>query len=358
MKYLYNFILIGLRPASLKKLHSTFPDFRTAWTASVAELRQANLTENTIQKIVTARTTINPDEEWRKFQETNLKILTINDSEYPDLLRKIGDAPFALFCQGNIQLLRRKQLAVVGTRRHSEYGKMVVQKIIPQINQAGIVITSGLAQGIDSLAHQSVVEQQGETIAVLGAGIIQAQKNYQAKKLISEIIAQNGLIVSEYPPLAGATKFTFPARNRIVSGLSLGVLVVEAGEKSGTLITANYALEQNREVFAIPGNIFSDKSIGTHLLLKQGAQLVTSANDILEALNFSPIQKNILEEIEITLDDPQEERIYQKLSFDPITIDKLSKICKMNSMTIASKLSLLELKGLVKNIGGGRFIKI
>jgi DNA processing protein len=303
------------------------------------------------------RSQLNLTSEWEKFQQTGLNFITVNDREYPRQLKEIKSPPFVLFYRGNIDLLKQKQLAVVGTRRFSEYGRLVTEKLVPQIAQAGITITSGMAQGIDSLAHQATINVGQPTIAVLGAGILEAEKNAYARQMMHSILSQNGLIISEYPPDYPASRFTFPARNRIVSGLSLGVLVVEAGEKSGTLITANYALEQNREIFAVPGSIFSAQSYGTHRLLKNGAQMVTSANDILEALNFSPIQSNIFDQPEIKFTDSEEEIIYQKLSLDPIVIDKLAKRCKLSVTTVTTKLSLLELKGLARNIGGGRFIK-
>ncbi len=356
MKYLYAFTLIDLGPATLKKIKAYFGDFKKAWLAPRTEFIRAGIQTSTAEKITTTRKNIHVETEWNKFQENNLNFITIDSPEYPQQLRETKSAPFILFYIGNIELLKQKQLAVIGTRRYTEYGKMVVEKIIPQIAQAGIVITSGMAQGIDSLSHLATVRIDKPTIAVLGAGLIKGRTGYNVNT-INEILAHNGLIISEYPPHYPASKFTFPARNRIVSGLSLGTLVIEAGKKSGTMITVNYALEQNREVFAVPGNIFSDCSTGTHHLIKKGAQVVTSANDILEVLNFAPTQSNIFDTPQVEFTDPEEELIYKKLSLDPILIDKLAKNCKLDTTTVSSKLSLLEMKGLTRNIGGGRFIK-
>ena len=355
--YLYAFTLIDLGPATLRKIKETFGNFEKAWQANKSEFQKAGILEKTAKKIVTARLKINVVNEWTKFEKTNLNFITENDSAYPQQLREIKSAPFILFYLGNIDLLKQKQLAIVGTRCYTEYGKMVVEKITPEIAQAGIVITSGMAQGIDSLAHMATINTNQPTIAVLGAGIPEVSKNYYAKQVIDAIVSHDGLVISEYSPFYPANRYTFPARNRIVSGLSLGTLVIEAGKKSGTMITVNYALEQNREVFAIPGNIFSDKSTGTHHLIKKGAQMVTSANDILEVLNFAPTQSNIFDQPQIDFTDKEEELIYKKLSLDPIAIDKLAKNCKLDITTISSKLSILEIKGLVRNIGGGRFIR-
>jgi len=357
MKYLYAFSLINLGPATLQKLQVYFDSFENAWLAGRNDLIKAKLRESIIEKIIATRPKIDPAKEWEKLEESGIKFIKADDPDYPQQLREIKSAPFILFYRGNLKLLKQKQLAVVGTRRYTEYGKMVTEKLIPQIARAGIIITSGMAQGIDSLAHQATVEAGQPTIAVLGAGILETEKNSYARKMMDYILANDGLIISEYPPLFPAGKYTFPARNRIVSGLSLGALVIEAGVKSGTLITANYALEQNREVFAVPGNIFSDKSPGTHQLIKNGAQVVTSADDVLEALNFAPTQGSLFDQPTPEFDDPEEELIFKKLSLDPIVIDKLAKLCKLKATTVSAKLSLLELKGLARNVGGGRFIK-
>ncbi len=356
-KYLYSFTLINLGPSTLRKLAESFNSFEEAWQASQSKLMEAGIKNTVAEKIQSTRLKINVEKEWDKFTKSDLQFITINDKSYPQQLREIKSAPFILFYLGNLELLKQKQLAVVGTRRYTDYGRMVTEKLIPQIARAGIVITSGMAQGIDSIAHQACLDANQPTIAVLGAGIAEVQRNNYARRMIDKIISQNGLIISEYPPLFPASKYTFPTRNRIVSGLSLGTLVIEAGIKSGTLITANYALEQNREVFAVPGNIFSPKSDGTHQLIKNGAQIVTSADDILEALNFAPIQGNLFEQSGPEFTDPEEELIYKKLSLDPIVIDKLAKLCKLDTSTVTTKLSLLELKNLARNIGGGRFIK-
>ncbi len=356
MKYLYAFSLIDLGPATLKKIKAYFDNFKEAWTAPKTDFIKAGIQHSTAEKISTLRININIDKEWKTFQKSEINFITINDTSYPQQLREIKSAPFILFYIGNLKLLKQKQLAVIGTRRYTEYGKIVIEKIIPQIAQAGIIITSGMAQGIDSLAHLATTTTNNPTIAVLGAGLTKGLTGYNINTA-NKILTHDGLIISEYPPHYPASKYTFPARNRIVSGLSLGTLVIEANKKSGTMITVNYALEQNREVFAIPGNIFSNQSTGTHNLIKKGAQVVTSANDILEFLNFAPTQSNIFDQPRIEFTDHEEELIYKKLSLDPILIDKLSKNCKLDTTTVSSKLSLLEIRGLAHNVGGGRFIK-
>ena len=359
-KYLYGFSLLELGPVGFRKLAEYFEDWQKAWQASADQLVQAGLREKSVQRIVKEREKINLEKQWLKLQKSGLKFITVEDSVYPKLLQEIASPPFLLFYLGNLELLQRKQLAVIGARRFTEYGRMVVNKIVPELVQAGLVITSGLAQGIDSLAHQACLQANGFTVAVLGMGLAEAQKNSYQQKLISEIVAKGGLVVSEYHPFQPASNYTFPARNRIVSGLSLGVLVVEAGLKSGTSITANYALEQNRELFAVPGSIFSDKSIGTHHLLKQGAQLVTGAGDILESFNFFVKQSSSRqkEDKNLEFEDEVEEKIYSKLSGEPISLEQLIKSSGLDSATVAEKVSFLEIKGLAKNVGGGKFIRL
>lgn len=355
-KYMFGFALIPeIGPARFEKLKKAFNNFEVAWKASQMSLTKAGIDGKTVKVVVEKRSAIDVDQEYEKFKQSEIVMLNKYQSDYPKQLKEIKSAPFVLFCLGNIELLSKKQLAIVGTRNSTKYGQLVTEKLATEISNAGLIVTSGMAYGIDSCAHKAATNADKPTIAVLGGGIADTMQRSLSKQMIQGIISQDGLIISEYQPDFLANKFTFPARNRIISGLSLGVLVVEAGEKSGSLITAHYALEQNREVFAVPGNIFSPQSIGTHWLLKQGAQLVRDAKDILETFHFAIPQENSIKER--TFDDEEEQKIYHKLSFEPMHIDKLARVCKLNSSSAATKLSLLELKGAAKNLGGGMFIR-
>ncbi|MFH1412752.1 MAG: DNA-processing protein DprA [bacterium] len=216
-------------------------------------------------------------------------VIKFNDSNYPALLKQIHDPPHILYCRGILNpQLTKFTLAVVGSRKHSPYGHQVIRKLVSELSKLGITIVSGLAFGLDALAHQTALDYHGKTIAVLGSGLddynIYPSENLQ---LAHQIIANNGCLISEYAPGTGAQKYHFPMRNRIISGMSLGTLVIEAAERSGSLITARYALEQNREVMAIPGRIDSSTSKGTNNLIKMGARPVTSIDDILETLNLT-----------------------------------------------------------------------
>ncbi|MDA3815556.1 MAG: DNA-processing protein DprA [Patescibacteria group bacterium] len=346
-------LLSNVGTVTFWKLTSQFSNIKEAWNFSEEHLIKAGIKKNA-QKVIAQRNKINLDEEYSKLEAEGISILSpfLNKKNFPKQLQEISGAPFILYIRGNQELLCKKQLAIVGTRRPTAYGKQVVGKLASQVAQSGFIITSGMAMGIDSLAHQTAIENNQPTIAVLGSGLSHKILNQSfAHKLSQEILASGGAIISEYSPTFEANKHTFPARNRIISGLSLGTLVIEAGEKSGSLITASYALEQNREVFAVPGSLFSSQSLGTNWLIKQGAIPTTNISDINSAFGFS--SEKITEKSEIEFENDQEKLIYKTLNHEPMPIDKIAKISKIDQKILSGKLSLMELKGLIKNIGGG-----
>jgi len=278
--------------------------------------------------------------------------ITIEDKNYPEQLKKIKNAPKALYFRGKIKP-DEVCFAIVGTRRYSSYGKQVAMEIAGNLSESGLTIVSGLAPGIDTFAHTAVAEQGRRTIAVLGTGL--DEKSIYPKeniKLARKIVELEGLLISEYPPGTRGTRFSFPQRNRIISGLSKGVLVIEAKQKSGSLITANYAFSQKRKVFAIPGSIYSLNSHGTNFLIKQGAKLVDSANDILEELNLSisvpPATSNATDGTQ-TL---EENLVLDTIKEESLHLDKIIEKTKLNPATIASTLTILELRNKVRNLGG------
>jgi len=282
------------------------------------------------------------------------KIQTIKKSSrnYPEILKEISDAPKQLYVRGNLPKDHNLNFAIVGTRAASDYGRTLTFKIAKELAELGFNIVSGLALGIDTQAHLGALEGKGRTTAVMGSAIddnsIYPSENLN---LVKKIISSGGAIISEYEPGTKSEIWFFPERNRIISGLSRGVLVVEAPEKSGALITARIALEQNREVFAIPGSIFSKNSIGTNNLIKSGAKMVTTVDDILEELNLTELktEKRIGKEENLT----EEEKIILKIiEKEPIHTDKICKISKMAAGQVLSIVSVLEIKGIIKNIGG------
>jgi len=279
---------------------------------------------------------------------SEIKEVSIKDKNYPKLLKKIKDAPKFLYYLGEIKP-EENCFAIVGTRLCSAYGKQAALEIAGDLAEAGLTIVSGLAPGIDTFAHLATIERKKRTIAVLGTGL--DEKSIYPKsnlKLAKKILETGGCLISEYPPGTPGSKFTFPQRNRIISGLSLGVLVVEAKQKSGALITAQWAKKQGRKVFAVPGPIHSSNSKGCHYLIKNGAKLVENANDILEVLNLPKITSPGLVEGETG----EEKLILEVLKEEALYIDKIIEKTKLSASKVASILAILEIKGKVRNLGG------
>jgi DNA processing protein len=347
-------------PKRFQRLLDYFGSMEQVWQASFLELEKAGLEKRIIEDFIAHRQKINPDQEIEKVTKENIEIIISNEAEYPKQLKEIYNHPAILYVRGSFQKSDELSLAVVGARKYSPYGKQVVSSLVSDLARTGITIVSGLALGIDALSHWATLKNNGRTIAVLGSGIDQKSIHPATNwNLAQEIISSGGMIVSEYPIGTFPLKHHFPNRNRLISGLSLGVLVIEASQKSGALITANYALEQNREVFSVPGNIFSSVSQGTNKLVKMGAKTATCADDILEELNLhsSAVSQNKIKvDKEIIPDTIEEEKILNHLSNEPIHIDKLIKLCEMDASLVNSTLTLMEIKGKVKDLGGMNYI--
>jgi len=308
------------------------------------------------EKIVNERNTIDPDLEWEKLERENVKILTPDHSDYPLLLREINNPPYVLYARGQTDFINLSPLiSIVGSRKYTRYGADTARAFARDIARAGITVVSGMAIGIDTFAHKGTLEANGRTIAVLGNGLDDISLYPRINFNLSREIMDQGCLVSDYPVGTEAGTQTFPARNRIIAGLSLGTLVVEAGEKSGALITAELALEYNREVFSVPGPIFSSSSSGTNDLIKKGARLVSSVGDILEELNLLRDKKEIASSPKIP-DTEEEKIILNILSSEPAHIDNIAKLAKLQTATVSSILSMMEIKGWVKNIGGQNYI--
>ena len=282
-----------------------------------------------------------------------INTLNIEDKNYPEILRKIPNPPKVLFWRGKL-LNNETCFAIVGTRRYSSYGKEIAFSIAEDLAEAGLTIVSGMARGIDTFSHKGALEGGGRTIAVLGTGLdeksIFPRENL---KLARKILENGGALISEYPPGAPGMKQNFPERNRIISGMSIGVLVVEANFGSGALITAKWAREQNKKVFAVPGSIYSLNSRGCHFLIKQGAKLVESANDILKELNLPCL--NLKFKQEIKGETKEESLILEVLRKEPLDIDKIIEKTNLSPSIILTTLAIMEIKGKVKNLGGNIF---
>jgi len=276
-----------------------------------------------------------------------IKTISLEDKNYPKLLKEIKNPPKVLYCRGEV-LPKENCFAIVGTRRCSTYGKEIALEIAGDLAETGLTIVSGLAPGIDTFAHQAAVERGKRTIAVLGTGIDEKSIYPTSNiKLARKILETSGYLISEYPPGTPGSKFTFPQRNRIISGLSLGVLVVEAKDKSGALITAQWAKKQGRKIFAVPGPIHSSNSKGPNKLIKEGAKLVESANDILVELKLP--KKAVIKEI--IGETKEEQLILNTLKEGSLYIDKIIEKTKLPTAIVTSTLAILEINGKIRNLG-------
>jgi DNA processing protein len=279
-----------------------------------------------------------------------IKIIKIEDKGYPEELKKIKDAPKILYYIGILPSPDEKCLAIVGTRRCSPYGQQVALKISGELSDAGLTIVSGLAPGIDTFSHKAVVEKKKRTIAVLGTGLdeksIYPQTNLDLSR---KIVEYGGCLISELPEGTPGSKFSFPKRNRIVSGLSLAVLVIEAKKKSGSLITANCAIKQNKKLLAVPGPIYSLNSEGPNKLIKNGAKLITSSADVLNELN---LQVETKEKSKINAENIEESLIIDALKDGPLYMDKIIEKTKLNASVVATTLALMEISSKIRSLKG------
>ncbi|MDI6744707.1 MAG: DNA-processing protein DprA [Thermodesulfovibrionales bacterium] len=293
------------------------------------------------------------DIQLKKLDATGIKIVAFSNKDYPEMLKNIEDAPIVLYIKGTIQKEDRYAVAIVGSRKYSSYGKLAAEKLSSELSSRGFTIVSGMARGIDTLAHAAAVNSGGRSIAVLGSGI---DVPYPPENRgLMEKLAVSGCVISEFPPGTPPEKENFPKRNRIISGLSLGVLVVEATADSGSLITATYAVEQGKEVFAVPGNINSANSKGTNDLIKKGAKLVQSSEDVIEEL--APILKGYIgtrEKANVEL-SVEEKRLCDIMTAEPKHVDMLSRESTMPAQKVLGILLSLELKGIAKQAEGKKF---
>jgi DNA processing protein len=343
-------------PIRLRKLRAYFPSLQNAWEADFSLFRAAGLEEKIAEKVIENRKNIDPDAEWEKLEKENIKIVTQDDEIFPKNLLEISAPPAMLYVKGEL-LPDEFCIGIVGSRKISEYGKRVAEDFARGLSINGVTLVSGMAYGMDTIAHWQCVKLKRRTIAVLGSGIDEKSIYPSSNRQIAREIAACGCLVSEYPIGTPPLKQHFPARNRIISGMSQGVLVIEASQTSGSLITARFALEQNREVFAVPGSIYSKNSEGTNNLIKMGAKSACKIRDVLEEFNLQ-LDGAIKEAKKIVPDSPEEELVLDNLSSDePVHIDKLSLSTQIKTASLSSILTLMEIKGMIKDIGGMRYIK-
>ena len=355
-KYWIGFNLVkGIGPVRLEKLLHYFGDIQTAWEARSYQILAAGLNETLLQRMIEIRNRVSLDVLEQEINSQGIKVLTWDDPEYPDRLRQITQSPFVLYIKGEIDTDDIWSVAIIGTRRYSAYGQQVAENLSHTLAQNGITIISGLARGIDGIAHKAALAAGGRTIAVLGSGL---DKLYPPEhRDLANLISKQGALISDYPLGTPPDGSNFPPRNRIISGLSKCIIVIEAGEKSGALITATYAAEQGKEVFSVPGKITSPMSKGANLLIKQGAHPLLDPQDVLDMLNMTLVVEQRVVRKGLP-GDPREAVLYQTVGDEPLHVDEISSLVDMPIEEVTSTLALMELKGMVRKTFGMKYMAI
>lgn len=331
-----------------------FGDVERAWNASAASLRAAGLPQAAIERLLYYRTRLDLAAEMERLAAAGVKPLTWHSPDYPRLLRDIDHPPPVLYVKGELLAVDEWAVAVVGTRHASAYGKEAARRLAHGLAEAGITIVSGLALGIDGIAHQAALEAGGRTVAVLACGLDMVYPTRHTD--LARRIEASGALVSDYPLGTRPEASNFPPRNRIISGLSLGTLVVEAGRESGALITLRYALEQGRETFAVPGSVYQRTSEGVNAAIQRGeAKLVTSVQDILEELNLTMAAQQ-REVREVAPENPTERALVACLSAEPLHIDEIVRTSGLQTAAVSSALCMMELKGLVRRVDNMSYV--
>jgi len=344
----------GLGAVRIQFLLRCFGSLRQAWEAKDTDILLCGLPKSIAEALISARHTINPARELEALAKAGASAVTLQENTYPESLRHISSPPAALYLRGSMEPTDAIAIAVVGTRRATRYGLEATRNIVSGLAGAGITIISGLALGIDAAAHEAALDAGGRTLAVLGCGV---DIVYPARhRRLAQRIVESGALVSEYPLGTKPDGRNFPPRNRIISGLAHGVLVVEAGDRSGALITAQFALDQGRDTYAVPGSIYWPQSRGTNRIIQEGAaKLVTDAADILEDMNLSLVAKQAQVRNTIPTSD-LENQILTCVGQEPIHIDEIARATGLPMPVVSSSLAMLELKGLVRSAGSMHYV--
>ncbi len=344
-----------LGPSRLSRLRAFFNSWQKIWEAPALDLIAAGLETTVAIEFAAFRKTYCHDATLKRMERLAINFVTLDDKNYPALLKHIYLPPPLLYYRGSLAIFSRPTVAIVGTRKPTAYGQQATEQLSAAAAEAGLCVVSGLALGIDALVHQTIIDKQKLTAAVLGSGI---DMIYPAtNRRLGEQLVESGCLLSELPLGTPPFKTNFPRRNRIIAGISLGTLVIEAAEKSGALITARYALAENREVMAVPGNIFSPQSAGTNTLIQDGAKLVTNLADVLGALR---LERLALEKTATSAPEssPEEDKVLELLGWEPMHVNELARLTMLDMSAINSRLTIMEIKGLVKNTGNSSYIRL
>jgi DNA processing protein len=355
-RYWIGFNLIkGIGAVRMQALIQHFGNLGEAWQAAPVELARAGLSLKLIERIVQARQGVDLEKLWAKIEAQGIKILTWEDEAYPQRLKEIEQPPPVLYLRGEYLPDDLFAVAVVGTRRVTAYGRQITEELSAFLAANSITVVSGLARGVDAIAHQTSLKAGGRTIGVLGSGV---DKIYPPEhRALAEKMLEHGAIISDYPPGTPPEASNFPPRNRIVSGLSLAVVVVEAGETSGALITAEFAAEQGREVFAVPGSILAPQSKGTNKLIQNGALPLLSVNDLMQALDLTRMGEHKAARKIIPADET-EARLMNVLGDEPLHVDEIRSQAELPIEKVTATLALMELKGMVRQVGGMNYVAV
>lgn len=339
----------GIGSVRFRALLNTFGDAQTAWQASPEELRQAGLSQRIVDNMLQLRAQVSLDKVWERIQALGAKVLTWEDEDYPRRLKEIDQPPPVLYVRGNLELQDEWAVAVVGTRHATTYGRQVTEEVSATLARNGVMVVSGMARGVDTIAHQAALSAAGRTLAILGCGV-DVTYPPENRRLAAQIL-EHGALLSDYPLGTPPESQNFPPRNRIISGISQAVVVIEAGVTSGSLITASFAVEQGRDVFAVPGSILAPQCQGTNRLIRDGAAPLLSPQDVLEALNLDMVTEYRSARVMLPT-EPLELQLYQVLGREPMHIDDIRAQANLPIERVSATLALMELKGTVRQLGG------
>ncbi len=355
-RYWVGFNLVkGIGSVRLRALLDTFGDAKTAWEAPAADLMAAGLSSRITGTLLKIRSSVDLDQVMAKLQAQGITVLTWEDEGYPRRLSEIDQPPPVLYVSGDLLPEDEWAVGIVGTRRVTAYGRQVAEELARSLANCGVTVVSGLARGVDALAHQAAISAGGRTIAVLGSGV---DRIYPPEhKRLAENIRAHGAVISDYPPGTAPDAANFPPRNRIISGLSTAIVVVEAGESSGALITAQFAAEQCRDIYAVPGSIYAPQSKGTNALLKQGAIPLLSPQDLLESMNVAMLGEQRTARTSLP-SDPVEAKLFSLVGREPIHVDELRARAGLPIEQVSAALTMMELKGMVRQVGGMQYISV
>ena len=354
--YWVGFTLVkGIGAVRFQRLLEHFGNVEAAWKAAPAELAGAGLSLKVIERLVALREKADLPHIWDQIQSKNIEVLTWLDEAYPQRLKEIEQPPPVLYVRGELLPEDTWAVAIVGTRRVTPYGRQVTEQIASFLAANGVTVVSGLARGVDAIAHSAALKAGGRTLAVLGSGVdrIYPPEN----RALAEQIFELGAVLSDYAPGTPPESSNFPPRNRIISGLSMAVVVIEAGETSGALITAEFAAEQGREIFAVPGNILAPQSKGTNKLIQQGALPLLSASDIMQALNLTRVGQHKAARKALPADEV-EAKLLTAMGEEPLHVDEIRNQTGLPVEKVSATLVMMELKGMVRQVGNMHYVAV